>query len=108
MVDRMEEDHDNAAALADALLDMKGIELNRLSVETNMVIFSVSETEAGLSPVDLVYRLEQEGVKVLMLDHEKIRAVMHYGIERKQVVQVIDAFSRILQASAAKPKLANR
>jgi threonine aldolase len=98
MVDRLQEDHENAARLADALLEMKGISLNRLSVETNMVIFTVNQQEAGANTIEIVQRLEEEGVRVLMLDHEKIRAVMHYGIERQDVLQVIDAFNRVMDS----------
>jgi threonine aldolase len=97
MVERLQDDHENATRLADALLEMKGIELNRLSVETNMVVFTVNEHAAITAP-QLVQRLEEEGVKLLMLDHEKIRAVMHFGIERQDVVQVIAAFNRVMQS----------
>jgi threonine aldolase len=97
MVERLQEDHENATRLADALLEMKGIELNRLSVETNMVIFTVNE-HARITAAQLLQRLEDEGIKMLMLDHEKIRAVMHYGIERQDVLHVIDTFNRVMQS----------
>jgi threonine aldolase len=71
---------------------MKGILINPAMVQTNIVVFEVQL----MSPLELVERLAQNGVKVTLLGGKRLRMVTHYGIERKDIETVFNVCTRIL------------
>ena len=76
MVERLAEDHENAAALARGLAQLPGVVLNPEDVETNQVYFGVTFDDQ-----DEVHRLLTErGVQGLILD-EGWRFVTHSGVD---------------------------
>jgi len=83
-VARLAEDHDNARALAAALLDLPGVEIPH-PVETNLVFASF----AGQSAVDLVPRFRAAGV----LSNPEgsrpdiVRFVTHLDVSRDDVLE---------------------
>ena len=83
MVERLAEDHENARALAMGLADIDGLDVDLDSVQSNIVIFRL--TNPALSANALTSTLASEGVKVGVMDRTHIRAVTHYGIERKDI-----------------------
>jgi threonine aldolase len=92
MVARLQEDHENAKLLAEGLSNMKGILINPAMVQTNIVVFEVQL----MSPLELVERLAQNGVKVTLFGGKRLRMVTHYGIERKDIETVFNVCTRIL------------
>jgi len=92
MVDRLREDHENAKLLAEGLSNMKGISIDPAVVQTNIVVFEVQL----MSPIELLERLAQNGVKVALFGGKRLRMVTHYGIERKDIETVINVCHRIL------------
>jgi len=92
MVDRLQEDHENAWLLAEGLSNIKGISIIPATVQTNIVVL-----EAQLmSPLDLMERLAQNGVKVAFFGGKRLRMVTHYGVERKDIETVLNVCHRIL------------
>jgi threonine aldolase len=94
MIERLAEDHQNAQKLAQGLADIAGLEVSPESTETNIVLAGVSKP--GLSATALVERLEKDGILVLTFDENRIRAVTHYGITEKDILETIDAFKQAL------------
>ena len=92
MVDRLQEDHENARLLADGLSTMKGISISPATVQTNIVVFEVQL----MSPLDLMESLAQNGVKVAFFGGKRLRMVTHYGIERQDIETVLNVCHRIL------------
>ena len=92
MIDRLAEDHENAHALAEGLAQIPGINVDLSKVQTNMVLFSVTNTS---SMTDIMERLKQEGVLVLSAGAQ-IRAVTHYGIERQDIDAALKSFRTVL------------
>jgi threonine aldolase len=92
MVDRLQEDHENARLLAEGLSNMKGISISPSAVQTNIVVFEVQL----MSPFDLMERLAQNGVKVAFFGGKRLRMVTHYGIECKDIETVLNVCHRIL------------
>ncbi len=93
MIDRLAEDHANAKRLAEGLALIPGIEIDPKSVHTNLVFFDV------VSPVGaagLVAGLRQRGVSCMVSYGRRIRMVTHYGIERSDVEQTLDAIRDVL------------
>lgn len=89
MVDRLAEDHENACALAMGLAAIPGIEIDPSQVHTNIVFFSL--TNKLVDHKHLLEQLEQEGVRILSTG-DRIRAVTHYGIERKDIDLALKSF----------------
>ena len=90
--ERLVEDHANAQRLAAGLSEIKGIELDPGSVETNMVFFDV----AGEVPVDaagLCQRLKSADVLALPSGARRIRMVCHLDVSREMIDRTIRAVS---------------
>ncbi len=95
MVDRLAEDHENARLLAQGIYEIRGIELDMASVQTNMVTFRIRAM--GVTHSEFVRRLSALGVKASEVG-PKIRLVTHYGITREDIEYAVDA---IHQAASA-------
>ena len=91
-VDRLAEDHANARALAEGLAELPGVQIDPASVETNIVIFEVSDALA------LTTALAEEGVLVGPLSARRMRAVTHLDVDAAGVERALQAFSRALRA----------
>jgi threonine aldolase len=93
MVDRLAEDHERAARLAESLAAF-----NALSVpapHTNIVRFELKR-DAGITGEDLLAGLAAEGVKVGMGGPWGFRAVTHYWIDDTALDKALAAFSKVL------------
>ncbi len=93
MVDRLSEDHENAKILAQGLAGMKGIQIDPETVETNIVFFNLDHE--NLTAQQLADQLTAEGIKILALGPNRLRAVTHYGIEAKDINRTLYVMSKI-------------
>jgi threonine aldolase len=84
-VDRLAEDHENAAVLARGLSEIEGVSLDPADVETNIVVFGVPDAEAFCSA------LEREGVKMYAIGPQRVRAVTHLDVDRAGIERAIAA-----------------
>jgi len=89
---RLTEDHENAAALAQGLAGLPGIEIDATSVETNIVIFRLTAMPAS----ELASRLRQSGVGVLAIGGDAIRAVTNLNVTRAHIARALEIFRRVL------------
>jgi threonine aldolase len=100
MVERLAEDHENAKRLAQGLADYPQIALQPELVTTNIVIFSLLDTnghplnraQTGL----FLAKIQAEGILMSQISEGKIRAVTHYGIDARDVDTTLHAVRRIL------------
>ena len=99
MVKRLAEDHANARKLAEWLAQLPQLDIDASGVETNIVLFSLRE--AKITARQLTQRLAEEGVLLLTMGADKVRAVTHYGIEEEDIDKTLAAFSRVLMAQGA-------
>jgi threonine aldolase len=88
MVDRLQEDHDNAGVLAEGIAEIPALGLDPSSVLTNIVFFDVASPR--INAQQFCDRCSQEGVLMLALGPGRVRAVTHYGIERQDVVYALE------------------
>lgn len=100
MVERLQEDHDNARRLAEGLGALPGITLDRDVVETN--IFFIDLDEGAPAPRDLAAQLREAGVLVSppLGASRRIRLVTHYGITAEDIDYVVAVTARILNGRA--------
>jgi threonine aldolase len=94
-VERLREDHENAALLAEGLATIPGVRLDP-APETNLVFFDIAGT--GLSNAEARKRLEAEGVRASGLGPTRLRFVTHLDVSREQIRQAIAASRRALSA----------
>ena len=90
---RLAEDHANAKALAFGLAGVEGLETNPAKVETNMVRIRVRPIPAQ----DLVERLKAQGVLVLALGPDTIRAVTNLMVSAEDIQEAAAIISKVLR-----------
>jgi threonine aldolase len=89
-VGRLAQDHEHARVLADGLSEIPGINLDPARVETNIVMFDVSET--GLTGEDFNARtVASHGVRFSVLAPTTVRAVTHLDIRASGISQALEA-----------------
>jgi threonine aldolase len=93
-IERLAEDHANAARLAEALEEMPGVTIDRAAVETNIVYFDVAP-ETG-SAAELTAALQAEGVWMLPIAPQRVRAVTHLDVAREGIEHAITVLRRTL------------
>jgi threonine aldolase len=80
--ERLAEDHENAALIADRLLEVPGVMLDRATVQSNIVIFRLAESVPDA--VTIVARAKEAGVLVSAFAARTVRAVTHLNVSRDQ------------------------
>jgi threonine aldolase len=90
---RLAEDHANAKALASGLAALNGLEAAPAEVETNMVRFRVRSMPAQ----QLVDRLRAQGVLVLAVGPDTIRAVTSLMVSAEDVRASVAVVTRALE-----------
>ena len=86
MVERLQDDHDNARRLAEGLAGIPGFSFDMNTVQTNMVFFSLAEPLVGkFKPF-----MADKGI-IIGDGPYPIRAVTHYGIEAADIDYVLQA-----------------
>jgi threonine aldolase len=96
MVERLQEDHDNARLLAQGLADIRGIKIDPETVQTNIVVFNVPEQKV----VPLFAALAKAGVLALPYGPGKIRMVTHCGVSRQDIEETLERVRNVCSASA--------
>jgi threonine aldolase len=96
MTDRLVEDHVNARALAGALAEIPGVEIDLGQVQTNIVHFEL-DPALRVSGEDLVRRLQEEhGIGLLSYPPNHLRAVTHYWVGSSEIEQLVRAVRDLL------------
>jgi len=95
-IERLEDDHDNARAFAEAISEIDGIRIDPAAVETNLVFFELDPSK--ITGPELTARLREQ--KVFMNTSggpQRIRACTHLDVDREDVVQAAAAMRKILE-----------
>jgi len=93
-IERLAEDHANAAILARALADAPHAVVNPDDVETNIVIFDVVDAAGGASAV--VAALKDGGVLCNAIGPDRIRLVTHLDVTRDQCERAAGVLADVL------------
>ena len=97
-VERLAEDHQKAAKLADAIRETEGITLEVDRVETNIVIFTI-EKQLGTA-AQFQAALAERGLLVLAMGPQKIRMVTHLDVSMAQIDAAVEVIKQTLPAMA--------
>ncbi len=95
---RLHEDHANARLLAEALANIEGVAIDPDTVETNIVIFRLTN---GVSAPELAARLKERGVLVSAFGPDAIRLVTHLDVSRGNCVDAADALTEEIETAVA-------
>jgi threonine aldolase len=93
-VDRLAEDHDNAAVIAQRLAPLDQVDLDPSSVETNIVV--VRLREGGRDAAAVVERAAAGGVAVMAFAKRTVRAVTHLDVSREDCERAADVLAEAI------------
>lgn len=96
MVERMAEDHANARRLAEGLLHLPGIAVEMETVQTNMIMFDV--TDARWNAASLAGAMGRAGVRCNASGEQRIRLVTHKDVAAADVPDALDRIAEVLKA----------
>lgn len=95
MPKRLGEDHENARLLAKAVVAMPDeAEIDLDAVETNIVIFTLRQADAG----EFVAALKQRGVLASAIGPRSVRFVTHYDVDRSQCESAAAVVAELLRS----------
>ncbi len=93
MIDRMEEDHQNAKKLAFGLSEFSEIIIDPNNIKTNIVRFDLNKMDSDF----FVSKLRENGVLVNgSMKTKNLRMVTHYGIISEDIDYTIEQVSKII------------
>jgi len=92
-IDRLREDHEKASVFARAVGGIPGIEIDPLTVQTNIIIMSVARS--GRQPDEILAALKGRGVLLSAGNYMGLRAVTHLDVSMDEVVRASEAFRSI-------------
>ncbi|MEK7725282.1 MAG: GntG family PLP-dependent aldolase, partial [Acidobacteriota bacterium] len=87
-------DHENAKRLAESVANIKGIKIDAEKVQTNIVIFDVSET--GKTSAEICEKLKEQNILAIPFG-KAIRMVTHYDISREDIEKTITNLGQIIE-----------
>jgi threonine aldolase len=96
-LDRLSEDHANARLLAERLAGLHAVNLDLMTVQTNIVIFRLKEGAPDAATI--VGRAQEEGVLVSAFAARTVRAVTHLDVGREQCRQAADMLAAVIERS---------
>ena len=97
MPKRLGDDHANARLLADAIARCDVAEIDPTEVETNIVIFDLSDEGDAVA---LVRGLRENGVLASAIGPHAVRLVTHYDVSRKDCERAASVLQRLLCGAA--------
>jgi threonine aldolase len=91
-IDRLSQDHANAASLARGMAQIPGITVE--SPETNLVFFDTTGT--GLTAADFAARLRPLGVTISVSDTFRGRACTHLDVSAAQIEEAVTIMRKVV------------
>ena len=93
---RLAQDHAHAKRLAEVLAELPGVRLNPKDVETNIVVFDISETHRTADAV--LAALKAEGLLLIPFNATTLRAVTHLDVSHAQIDQACAVLKKVFHA----------
>lgn len=96
-VDRLADDHANAATFATMIADIPGVRLDP-EPQTNLVFFDVSGT--GMSAPDIAAALLEHGVRIGAENATRMRAVTHLDVDADGIADAANALATVIDKAS--------
>jgi threonine aldolase len=101
MVDRLKDDHENAKLLAKGLSNIDGISVDLSRVQTNIVLYDVSDLRIAAN--EWTTRIRELGVKAGAQEGGRVRMVTHRGIEKEDIEYTLQVAEEVAKRIKEKP-----
>lgn len=98
MTDRLMEDHENARLLAAGLAEMPGIVVDLSAVQTNTVVFTI--TDQRFTCETFLAVAHRRGVHLSEFKYGRIRAVVHHGTPEGQIRKALEILAEVVKTGA--------
>lgn len=95
-VERLADDHAHARRLAEGIAELPGVTVDMPAVQTNIVYFDVRESVG--TGRDLCDRLRREGVWMMAVSPQRIRAVTHLDVSRDGIDRAVKTMRVLLKS----------
>ncbi|MBO8165833.1 MAG: low-specificity L-threonine aldolase [Kosmotoga sp.] len=92
MIDRLEEDHENAKLLAEMLSEIPGLQLMKDQLDINMVYFSLETHEPDL----VIKEMKRAGIKINPPEGGMYRLVTNKDVVRADILKITNTFKEIV------------
>jgi threonine aldolase len=96
-IERLAEDHHHARVFAERVGRIEGLRIDLETVQTNIVVIDVSGL--GREPAQVVKRLKEKGLLVVIFGQTKIRAVTHLDVSGEEVLRAARIFEETFAES---------
>jgi len=93
-LERLREDHENAARIATRIAESSRVRLNAGGVHTNIIVFSVTADAADAATI--VARARDRGLLIIAFGPRTIRLVTHLDVTREQCDSAADILLEIV------------
>ena len=94
MVERLDEDHNNAKQLASAISELPNIKIQTEQIATNLIFFHLQHDK--LTDNKFINELNNNNIKIDMRGNRQFRMVTHFGFTNNHIEKVIKTFKLIL------------
>ncbi len=101
-IDRLALNHANAKRLAQGLSQIDGVKIDPNSVETNIVVFDVSET--GTDPHRIAESITERGILMIPFGNTLIRAVTHLDVTSEDIERAIGITADVFLSLKRRPR----
>ena len=92
-VPKLHQDHENARKLAEGVTNLKDVKIDLETVQTNIIIFDVSETD--FSSVEICDELKTNGILAIPFG-KLVRMVTHYDVSENDIEKTLATLIQIL------------
>jgi threonine aldolase len=93
---RLPEDHANARLIAERLIDVKGVQLDLTTVQSNIVIFRLAS--GAHDGAKAVARAKEQGVLVGAFATRTVRATTHLDVSAAQCKRAAEVLAAVVAA----------
>jgi len=93
---RLHLDHENAKLLAQGLANIPRIRIQAEKVQTNIVLYDVSET--GMTSTEFIKRVGERNVLGGPVDARRVRMVTHLDVDRADIEQALRIIGEVVGA----------
>lgn len=98
MVERLQEDHENARLLAEGLARIPGTQVDLSTVQTNTVVFRVVDTRFDCQT--FIEATARHGLRLSDFKRGRLRAVFHHGITSSDVEEALRIVIRVFEEAS--------
>jgi threonine aldolase len=98
MVDRLQEDHDNARRLAIGIGGIDGLSIDPARVQTNIVYFDLLRDKRQAE--EFAEEAGRRGLRILSTGPNRLRAVTHYGITAGDIDEALSILTDTCSSKA--------